>query len=81
MLSKIKGQVSPEAFTALLTIFDTTWAAVEASGRLRSQEVQTARTEIATLVMDQAERPDLTETDRLRNEILQMFWSRHPPES
>jgi hypothetical protein len=74
MLSTIRGLVSPETFAALVTIFDSVWAAVEASGKLTPQEREAARNEIAKLVMERADRPDLADTRQIQREILQLFW-------
>jgi hypothetical protein len=74
MLSKIRGLVSPETFGALVAIFDSAWAAVEASGKVPAQETQAARSEIAKLVMAQADRPDLADTDQIQSEIVELFW-------
>jgi hypothetical protein len=74
MLSKISGIVSPETFAELVKIFDSAWAAVEASGKVPSQEIEPARNEIAKLVMDLADRPVLADTRQIQSEILQLFW-------
>jgi hypothetical protein len=74
MFSKIRGLVSPEAFATLVVIFDSAWAAVEASGKLSAQETEAARNEIAKLVMEQADRPDLADARQIQSEILQVFW-------
>jgi hypothetical protein len=74
MLSKIRGLVSPEAFGALVKIFDSAWAAVDASGKLSAQEREAARNEIAKMIMDRADRPDLGDTHQIQSEILQLFW-------
>jgi glucans biosynthesis protein len=79
MLSKIGGLVSPETFAALVKIFDSTWAAVEASGKLSAQETEAARNEIAKLVMEQADRPDLADARHIQSEILQLFWQSRKP--
>jgi hypothetical protein len=74
MFSKIRGVCSPEAFAALLEIFDSGWSEIEASGALAIQEIEEARTELAVLVMAQMDRKDLTDTAKLREEILELFW-------
>jgi len=74
MLSNIRGLVSPETFAALVKIFDSAWAAVEASGKLSPQERDAARNELARLVMERADRPDLADTRQIQSEILQQFW-------
>ena len=74
MLSQIQGVCSPEAFAALLEIFDSGWSEIEASGALATHEIEKARTELAILVMAQMERNDLADTAKLRKEVLEIFW-------
>jgi hypothetical protein len=78
MLSKIRGLSSPETFAALLTIFDSAWADIAATGKLTAQETEAARSQLAELVMAQSERTDLADTEKIRNEILHAFWSNRP---
>jgi hypothetical protein len=74
MFSKIRSLCSPETFTALLKIFDDGWAEIEASGVLAAEEIEEARSELATLVMAQMDRTDLAETAKRRKEVLETFW-------
>jgi hypothetical protein len=74
MLSKIRGACSPEAFAALVDLFDSGWAEIETSGAVTAQEMEAARAELATIVMAQMDRTDLAETEKLHNEILEAFW-------
>jgi hypothetical protein len=74
MFSKIQGVCNPEAFAALLEIFDSGWSEIEASGALAIQEIEEARAELAVLVMAQMERKDLSDTAKLRKDVLELFW-------
>jgi hypothetical protein len=75
MLSKIRSISSPETFAALLVIFDSAWADIAATRKITRDETETARSQLAELVMAQTERTDLADTEKLRHEILQVFWS------
>jgi hypothetical protein len=79
MLSKVRGVVDPEAFAALMEIFETAWAEVSRSGKITDPEVPAARSELATLVLEQMDRPDLFDVEKVRTEIVTVYWSRHPP--
>jgi hypothetical protein len=74
MPGKVRGICTPERFAALLRIFDGAWAEVEASGNRTAQETEAARGELAALVMAQME-TDLSDTDKIRNEVLQAYWT------
>jgi hypothetical protein len=74
MFSKIRSLCSPETFTALQKIFDGGWAEIETSRVLAAEEIEEARSELATLVIAQKDRTDLAETAKLRKEVLETFW-------
>jgi hypothetical protein len=79
MLSKVRGVVDPDAFVALVEIFETAWAEVSHSGEIADPDVPTARSELATLVMEQMDRPDLSDMENVRTEIVAVFWGRRSP--
>jgi hypothetical protein len=74
MIGEIRGVCSPETFTALLELFNSGWAEIEASGAVVAQKIEDARAELAALVMAQMDRTDLADTAKLRKEVLEMFW-------
>ena len=73
MLSKIRGVCSPEIFQALLRIFDGAWAEISAAADFTPEQAEEQRTRLAQLVMAQMEREDIAETDKVRDEVIQMF--------
>jgi hypothetical protein len=75
MLSKVRGLCSPETFTALLAIFDSAWTEISSAPDFNPQTFEDQRTRLAQLVMAQMERSDLTETEKVRDEIVRMFRS------
>ena len=75
MLSNVRGICSPETFTALLAIFDSAWIEISSAPDLNQQTIEKQRTRLAQLVMAQMERSDLTETEKVRDEIVRMFLS------
>ena len=74
MIDHIRGLCSPETFAALLEIYDSAWAEIEASGTLNSQQTDDARAQLAVLVMRLMDRTDLAETEKLRQEVVEIFW-------
>jgi hypothetical protein len=75
MLSKVRGLCSPEAFTALLAIFDSAWAEISSAPDFCPQNIEEQRTRLAQLVMAQMERTDLAQTEKVRDEIIRIFRS------
>jgi hypothetical protein len=67
MLSKIQGVVDPEAFAALMEIFETAWAEISRTGKISAQDVPKARVDLATLVMEQMDRSDLFDVEKMRD--------------
>jgi hypothetical protein len=75
MLDTVHRICSPETFQALLTIFDTAWAEISASPNFIAETTEEQRTRLAQFVMDQMERSDLTQTEKVRNEVIRKFRS------
>jgi hypothetical protein len=75
MLSNVRGICSPETFTALLAIFDGAWIEISSAPDLNQQTIEKQRNRLAQLVMAHMERSDLTETEKVRDEIVRMFLS------
>jgi hypothetical protein len=75
MLSNVRGLCSPETFSALLAIFDSAWGDISSAPNFNPQHIEEQRTRLAQLVLDQMERRDLAQTEKIREEIIQMFRS------
>jgi hypothetical protein len=75
MLRKVRDLCSPETFSALLALFDSAWAEISAAPDFNTQDIDEQRTRLAQLVMAQMERSDLAQTEKVRDEIVQMFRS------
>jgi hypothetical protein len=75
MLSKIKNICEPEKLAELQKIFDSAWAEVESTGKVLPDEREAARTRMASYIMALMGRPDVQDTGKLRNEVIEAFWT------